>query len=114
MWVGAAIRAAGRTPGGKPGRRGPRRPISSGPKTGRKPRKLTTSEAAIRRFEARKRGGTGRTPTRKPWGRSIAGPSRPTGTGRNRGKIGGRGIRRTRTTSTGRRGARGQGRRGRR
>ena len=50
MWVGAAIRAAGRTPGGKPGRRGPRRSISSGPKTGRKPRKLTTSEAAIRRL----------------------------------------------------------------
>ena len=47
-------------------------------------KKLTTSQAAIRRFEARKRGGTGRTPTRKPWGRQ-GGPraaARPTGGGR--------------------------------
>ena len=49
----------------------------------RPPRKLSTSEAAIRRFEQRKRGGTGRTPKRSPWG-SQGGPradARPTGRG---------------------------------
>ena len=52
MWASAAVRAGagilGRRPGGKTGK--PRR----------KPRKLTTSQAAIRRFEQRKRAGTGR------------------------------------------------------
>ena len=89
--------AAGRTkfrsttPRGK-GRRP--RPISSGPKTGRRPRKLTTSEAAIRRFEQQKRGGTrGR-------------PARPTGTGRGpQPSRPTRGPRRTsRTINTGSRG----------
>ena len=50
-------------------------------------KKLTTSQAAIRRFEARKRGGTDRTPpTRKPW-RPEGGPRRdasPTGRGPRR------------------------------
>ena len=63
MW-GAIAAAAGKSiRSGTPRRRRPR-PISSGPKTGRRPggrKKLTTSQAAIRRFEARKRGGTGRT-----------------------------------------------------
>ena len=66
----AGALAAGRTkfrsttPRGK-GRRP--RPISSGPKTGRRPggkRRLTTSEAAIRRFEQQKRGGTRGRPAR--------------------------------------------------
>ena len=79
MW-GAILRAGTSIPRGKPRRP---RPLSSGPKT-RRPRKLTTSEAAIRRAEARKRGGRGRTPTpRKPWG-TQGGPradAKPTGRG---------------------------------
>ena len=76
MWTSAAIRAAqaaGRAPGGKPGRR----------TTPKRPRSLRdrvtdpTSRLAIRRSEARrKRGGT-----RKPWG-TQGGPradARPTG-----------------------------------
>ena len=66
MW-GAIAAAAGKSiRSGTPGKRRPR-PISSGPKTGRRPggrRKLSTSEAAIRRFEARKRGGTRGRPAR--------------------------------------------------
>ena len=87
-WIGAAIRAgsslAGRRSGRRttPGRRKPR-PIG-GPGRGRRPgRKLTTSQAAIRRFEEmkRKKAGTGRGP-RKP-SRSVntgpisRGPKRP-------------------------------------
>ena len=78
MW-GAILRAGTSIPRGKPRRP---RPLSSGPKT-RRPRKLTTSEAAIRRAEARKRGGRGRTPTpRKPWGRAIRGVPKTTRTTR--------------------------------
>ena len=73
--------------------------VKNPPPKRRRPRKLSTSEAAIRRFEQRKRGGTGSTrgkplpgrgprkptPTpRKPWGRQ-GGPradARPTGGGR--------------------------------
>tara|TARA_R100000458_G_C8099010_1_gene126480 strand:+ start:79 stop:450 length:372 start_codon:yes stop_codon:yes gene_type:complete len=57
---------------------------------GKRRKKLTTSQAAIRRFEARKRGGTGRTPTRKPWG--------PQGGPRRDAKPTGRGPRTSRTT----------------
>ena len=73
-WAAAALSAGKGLIGSVNARRGKRR----------RPRKLTTSQAAIRRFEQRKRGGTGRTPTRKPWGRQ-GGPradARPTGGGR--------------------------------
>ncbi len=107
MWASAVAKGIriGRTPGGKPGRRGhvdrkPRRPRPiGGPGKGRpprKPRKLTTSEAAIRRFEQRKRkqAGTGRgTPRpRRPWG--------PQGGPRRDAKPTGRGPRTSRTTRT--------------
>ena len=81
MW-GAILRAGTSIPRGKPRRP---RPLSSGPKTSRRPgRKLTTSQAAIRRFEEmkRKKAGTGRGP-RKPSTRSVntgpisRGPKRP-------------------------------------
>ena len=82
MW-GAILRAGTSIPRGKPRRP---RPLSSGPKRGKPTRRVTdpTSRAAIRRAEARKRGGRGRTPTpRKPWG-TQGGPradAKPTGRG---------------------------------
>ena len=87
MWASAAIRAAGsgfpgRRPGGKPGRRRPR-PISSGPKTGRRPgRKLTTSQAAIRRSEERR--GIRTTGPKPPSSRGPKRPSRTINTGPSR------------------------------
>tara|TARA_R100000458_G_C8093214_1_gene123029 strand:- start:142 stop:516 length:375 start_codon:yes stop_codon:yes gene_type:complete len=77
-WASAGIKLLG---GGFPGRRPGGKPV-------RKPRKLTTSEAAIRRAEARKRrkhaSNSSRPRTRKPWG-PQGGPradARPTGGGR--------------------------------
>jgi hypothetical protein len=90
MWsVAARSVGIGRTPGGKPRRVGHGHPR-------RKPRKLTTSQAAIRRFEARKRGGTGRTRSKPLPGRG------PEYTGRGGTKIG-RGPK-TRGVNTGSRG----------
>ena len=87
-WIGAAIRAGSSLAGRRSGRRttpGSRKPRPiGGPGRGRRPgRKLTTSQAAIRRFEEmkRKKAGTGRGP-RKP-SRSVntgpisRGPKRP-------------------------------------
>ena len=78
--------AAGRTkfrsttPRGK-GRRP--RPISSGPKTGRRPgRKLTTSQAAIRRSEERR--GIRTTGPKPPTSRGPRRPSRTINTGPSR------------------------------
>ena len=81
MW-GAILRAGTSIPRGKPRRP---RPLSSGPKRGKPTRRVTdpTRRAAIRRAEARKRGGRGRTPTpRKPWGRAIRGVPKTTRTTR--------------------------------
>jgi hypothetical protein len=105
--------SSGRTPGGKRGK--PRRPRPTRPGRGRPPRKLTTSEAAIRRFEQMKRGGTGRGKSRPLPGRgpdvirrgghrgndTVGGPRRRTGTVNTgtRGRPVGKGRRPTRTTS---------------
>ena len=109
-WIGAAIRA-----GSSLAKKRKPRPIG-GPGKGRRPgRKLTTSEAAIRRFEQRKRGGTGRGKSRPLPGRgpdvirrgghrgndTVGGPRRRTGTVNTgtRGRPVGKGRRPTRTTS---------------
>ena len=103
--------SSGRTPGGKRGK--PRRPRPTRPGRGRPPRKLTTSEAAIRRFEQMKRGGTGRGKSRPLPGRgpdlrrrgndTVGGPRRRRRTGTvntgTRGRPVEKGRRPTRTTS---------------
>ena len=107
-WIGAAIRA-----GSSLAKKRKPRPIG-GPGKGRRPgRKLTTSEAAIRRFEHRKRGGTGRGKSRPLPGRgpdlrrrgndTVGGPRRRRRTGTvntgTRGRPVEKGRRPTRTTS---------------